>query len=127
MFERNKLEVALWGHAGNGNLHMQPMLDLAQLGDRQKIFKIMDEYTKLVIGMGGSTSGEHGDGRLRGPYLPLLYGQETYDLFVQVKAIFDPHGTLNPGVKTGVAIDDLKPLLRTEYALTHLYDHLPRS
>jgi FAD/FMN-containing dehydrogenase len=127
MFESYGLDIALWGHAGNGNLHMQPMLDLAQLGDRQKIFRLIEEYHTLVIGLGGSISGEHGDGRLRGPYLIQQYGQETYDIFTRVKSIFDPHGTLNPGVKTGVTIDDIKPLLRSEYNLGHLYDHLPRT
>ncbi|MBA2279231.1 FAD-binding oxidoreductase [Candidatus Saccharibacteria bacterium] len=127
LFAKHHLQVALWGHAGNGNLHMQPMLDLAQLGDRQKIFRLMDEYHKLVIELGGSLSGEHGDGRLRGPYLEQLYGPQIYELFTKVKAIFDPHGILNPGVKTGITLDDIKPLLRSEYTLDHLYDHLPRT
>ena len=127
MFERHHLQVAVWGHAGSGNLHMQPMLDLGQLGDRQKIFRLMDEYHKLVIDMGGTTTGEHGDGRLRGPYLPQLYGQEIYELFRQVKAIFDPHGTINPGVKMNVTLEDVKPLLRNDYTMSHLYDHLPRT
>ncbi len=127
LFERYNLQVALWGHAGSGNLHMQPFLDLSNLGDRQKIFRLIDEYHKLVIGMGGSLSGEHGDGRLRGPYLSDLYGPEVYNLFTKVKNIFDPHGTLNPNVKTGVSLDDIKPLLRNEYSLDHLYDHMPRT
>jgi FAD/FMN-containing dehydrogenase len=127
MIDRHHIDVALWGHAGSGNLHMQPMLDISQLGDRQKIFRLMDEYHKLVIDMGGTISGEHGDGRLRGAYLPLQYGQELYDIFVKVKSIFDPHGTINPGVKVGITLDDVKPLLRNEYNLAHLYDHLPRS
>lgn len=127
MFQRYHLQAAIWGHAGSGNLHMQPMLDLSQLGDRQKIFKLMDEYHKLVIDMGGSTTGEHGDGRLRGPYLQQLYGSEAYELFKQVKTIFDPHNTMNPGVKVNVTSEDVKPLLRNEYSMAHLYDHMPRS
>lgn len=127
LFARYNLQVALWGHAGTGNLHMQPLLDLSNLGDRQKIFRLMDEYHTLVIGMGGSISGEHGDGRLRGPYLAQQYGTEVYDLFARVKKIFDPHGTLNPKVKIGVNLEDIKPLLRNEYSMAHLYDHLPRT
>jgi FAD/FMN-containing dehydrogenase len=127
MFERNGLDVALWGHAGNGNLHMQPMLDLSQLGDRQKIFRLLEEYHKIVIDLGGSISAEHGDGRLRGPYLTMQYGPEVYELLTKVKTAFDPHGILNPGVKTGVTVEDIKPLLRSDYNLNHLYDHLPRS
>lgn len=128
MFEKHHMQVAVWGHAGDGHIHMQPMLDLAQLGDRQKIFRLIDDYHKLIISLGGSISGEHGDGRLRAPYLSLQYGAEVYDLFMQVKKIFDPHGILNPGVKVGVSsIDDIKPLLRSEYSMSHLYDHLPRT
>lgn len=127
IFAKYNLQLAIWGHAGNANLHMQPFLDLAEIGDRQKVFKVIDEYYKLVISLGGSTSGEHSDGRLRAPYLKDLYGEEVYSLFQQVKAIFDPHKILNPGVKIDVTIEDIKPLLRHEYSMDHLYDHLPRS
>ena len=127
IFAAEQLQVALWGHAGDGNIHTQPFLDLSQVGDRQKAFRVMDAYYKLVISLGGSTSGEHGDGRLRAPFLPYVYGQEVYDLFMKVKQIFDPYGTLNPGVKVGVKLDDIKPLVRSSYTLNHLYDHMPRS
>jgi len=127
LFAANQLQAAIWGHAGDGNLHMQPFLDLSQVGDRQKAFRLIDDYCKLVISLGGSTTGEHGDGRLRGPYLEAMYGEELYALFQKVKQIFDPYGTLNPGVKIGVSLDDIKPLLRSEYTLSHLYDHMPRS
>ncbi len=127
LFSKHHLQAALWGHAGDANLHVQPFLDLNQIGDRQKVFRLMDDYYKFVISLGGSTSGEHSDGRLRGPYLPELYGAETYELFRKVKHIFDPHGILNPGVKINVTLDDIKPLLRNEYSLGTSYDHLPRS
>ena len=127
LFEKYKLEAALWGHAGDANLHMQPFLDLGQVGDRQVALKLIDEYHKLVISLGGSTSGEHNDGRLRAPYLEELYGAEVYALFQQLKQIFDPHGILNPGVKINVKLEDIKPLLRTSYSLDHLYGHMPRT
>ncbi len=127
LFERFHLQSAIWGHAGNANLHMQPFLDLSQVGDRQKAFKLIDEYYKMVIALGGSTSGEHNDGRLRAPYLEQLYGAEVYDLFQKVKQMFDPYGILNPGVKVNVKLDEIKPLLRQEYSMEHLYDHMPRN
>lgn len=127
LFDKHHLSVAVWGHAGDANLHMQPFLDLSQLGDRQKAFKLMDEYYSFVISLGGSTSGEHGDGRLRGPYLERMYGNEVYALFQKTKQIFDPYSTLNPGVKVNVKLDDIKPLLRQEYTMDHLYQHMPRS
>lgn len=127
LFDTYHLQVAIWGHAGNANIHVQPFLDLTQVGDRQKIFKIMDDYYKMVIEMGGSTTGEHNDGRLRGPYLPVLYGKDMYELFCQVKEIFDPYNILNTGVKIGVKRQDQVKNLRHEYSISHLYDHLPRT
>lgn len=127
IFKREKLPVAVWGHAGDGNLHMQPQLDLGQVGDRQIAFRLMDEYYKMVISLGGSTSGEGNDGRLRAPYLSQVYGPEVYGLFAKIKQVFDPYNMLNPGVKIGVELDDIKQLVRADYHLDHLYDHLPRS
>jgi FAD/FMN-containing dehydrogenase len=127
LFEKYNLQAAIWGHAGDANLHMQPFLDLSKLGDRQKVFKLMEDYYDMVLALGGSTSGEHNDGRLRGAFLPKVYGQEIYDIFTQVKKIFDPYGTLNPGVKVGVTLKDIAPLLRHDYTLEHIADHLPRT
>lgn len=127
LFEASGLQPAIWGHAGDGNLHVQPRLNLGQIGDRQKAFKFMDEHNKLVIGLGGTISAEAGDGRLHTPYLESMYGAELYALLQKVKIIFDPYGTLNPGVKFGSSLDDLKELVRPDYSLDHLYDHMPRS
>lgn len=127
LFNHFNLDVAIWGHAGNANLHMQPFFDLSLTGERQKIFKLMNAYYQLVIELGGSTSGEHNDGRLRGPYLKLLYGQEVYGIFEKIKQIFDPYGIMNPGVKMGVNIRDLHSQLRSEYSISHLSQHMPRT
>ncbi len=127
LLARNNVTPAAWGNVGSGVVHVRPLLDLAQVGDRQKAFKLIDEYYALVVSMGGSTSSGHNDGRIRAPYLPSVYGPEVYGLFEKVKMIFDPYGTMNPGVKIGVRIDDVKPLVRQEFALNHFYDHLPRS
>ncbi len=127
LFETHHLPIAVWGHAGNAHLHVQPLLNLSEVGGRQKLFKLLEDYYSLVIRLGGSTTGEHGDGRLRAPFLEQLYGPAVYDLFRQIKNIFDPYGTLNPGVKIGVTLEDIKPLLRQEYDFSHLYDHMPRN
>jgi FAD/FMN-containing dehydrogenase len=127
LFEKAGLQVAVWGHAGDANLHLQPYFDLSQVGDRQKIFKLMDEYYRMVISLGGTTSGEHNDGRLRAPYLPEVFGPEVYAIFQKLKLVFDPYGTMNPGVKINVKLEDIKPLMRSSYSLDHLYNHMPRS
>ncbi len=127
LFEGYKMPVTMWGHLGNANLHVQPFLDLAQVGDRQKVFRIIDDYYNLVIELGGSTTAQHNDGRIRGPYLEKLYGPDVYQLLRKVKTVFDPYGTLNEGVKIDVTLDDVKPYLRHEFSFEHLYNHMPRT
>jgi FAD/FMN-containing dehydrogenase len=127
LLSANNVKLALWGHAGAGVFHVQPRLNLGQVGDRQKAFRLIDEFYKLIISLGGSISAEAGDGRLRAPYLESQYGSEAYALLQKVKQIFDPYGTINPGVKFGSSLDDIKAIVRNDYNLEHFYDHLPRS
>ncbi len=127
LFSREHLKVAIWGHAGDANLHVQPYLNIGQVGDRQKAFRMMEEFCKTVRELGGSTTAQYNEGRLRGPYSSKLFTQDVYDLFTKVKNIFDPYDILNPGVKINVSIDEVKPILRHKYSLDHVYDHLPLS
>lgn len=127
ILEANNLPLGVWGHAGDGALHLQPRLNLGQVGDRQRAFRIMDEYYKLVIKLGGTISANAGDGRVRAPYLEEMYGPEQFAILQKVKQVFDPYGILNPGVKFGTSVDDLKAMIRTDFGLDHLYDHMPRS
>lgn len=127
LLETTHFTAGLWGHAGDANLHVRPRLNLGQVGDRQKAFRLLEEHSKLVIRLNGTLSAENGDGRLHTPYLESMYGSELYALLQKVKLIFDPYGTLNPGVKFGTSVDDLKAMIRPDYTLNHIYDHLPRS
>lgn len=127
MLKKHKLEIAVWGHAGDANFHMQPFMDLSKAADRKKVFKVMDEFYGMVIKMGGTTAGEHNDGLLRAPYLKKLYGDEMYDLFKDVKNICDPKGIFNPRIKLDVTKSDLEGVLRHEYSMRHLYDHMPMT
>lgn len=127
LFEGYRMPVTMWGHIGDGNLHVQPLLDLGQVGDRQRVFRILDDYYGLVVEFGGSTSAQYNDGRLRAPYLQTLYGPEGYQVLKKIKTIFDPFGTLNTGVKIEVGLEDIKPLVRHDFSLQHLYSHMPRT
>jgi FAD/FMN-containing dehydrogenase len=125
LFSQNELPVYINGHAGDGHLHLQPQLDLSKIGDRQKLFKVMIEYYSIVKQFGGSISAEHGDGRIRGPFLYSQYGSQSYELLRKIKEIFDPQNILNTGVKFTDDLQSLKPLLREEYNLDQLYNYLP--
>ncbi|HKQ98223.1 MAG TPA: FAD-linked oxidase C-terminal domain-containing protein, partial [Candidatus Polarisedimenticolia bacterium] len=91
------LKAAIFGHAGDCNLHCNPLMNPKDPRDLAKMEAIAAEFTDLVVGLGGSLSGEHGDGRLRTPYLERAYGPLA-DVFREVKELFDPEGLLNPGI-----------------------------
>jgi FAD/FMN-containing dehydrogenase len=127
LLRKYKLDMAIWGHAGDGHLHLQPSLSLTKPKDIDKLYELSEEFTKLVVGLGGSLSGEHNDGLLRGPYLRDLYGAEVYELFREVKEAFDAYGILNPDSKIDVTEAMTRPLIRKDFSMRHLYDHLPRT
>lgn len=125
IYSQAELMPAMWGHAGDGVVRMHPVLDIGNVGDRQKLFKLSDAIYKTALALGGSISASAGDGRLRAPYLAHVYGPEASKLMLEVKKIFDPHGILNRGVKTATA-DEIKAIMRTEYSRPH-HEHLPRT
>jgi len=125
IYSRSGLHPAVWGHAGDGVVRMHPVLDLAQTGDRQRLFRVADMVYNAALNMGGSISAAAGDGRVRAPYMGHVYGPEVQQVMWQVKKTFDPYGILNKGVKTATA-EDVKAMMRTGYAHSS-HQHLPRS
>lgn len=97
--ERQRLQIVIFGHVGQGNLHVNLLPDLAETDWRERVVALFEEVTDAVIALGGSPSGEHGDGRLRAHLLERVYGAEIVALFRLVKDAFDPLGIMNPGVK----------------------------
>lgn len=91
------LEMSYYGHAGDGELHIRPYLDLARPEDIEKMERIANEVFSLAWSLGGSISGEHAVGLVRAAFLRRQYGDEFYNLLVQIKRIFDPDGLFNPG------------------------------
>lgn len=122
-----QVKHAFWGQAGNGVVHAAPLFDIAQIGERQKMFKLLDSYYNLVAEVGGSVSGEFAEGRLRGSQIGKTLSPEQITLMNNIKAIFDPHNILNPGVKSQANIEILKQQLRSSYSLDHQYSHLLRG
>jgi len=101
ILKKNGIKANLAGHAGNGNFHIIPLMDLTKEKERAKIVPVADEIYKLIIEYGGTITAEHNDGIIRTPYLKDMYGEEVYKLFEEVKNIFDPQNIFNPGKKVG--------------------------
>ena len=97
LLRKYELQAAIFGHAGDCNLHCNPMMNPRDPRDLARMEAVADEFVDMVVGLGGSLSGEHGDGRLRSPYLRRAFGP-VVDVFAEVKQLFDPQGLLNPGI-----------------------------
>ncbi|HEU4401219.1 MAG TPA: anaerobic glycerol-3-phosphate dehydrogenase subunit C [Candidatus Polarisedimenticolia bacterium] len=97
LLSRHELQAAIFGHAGDCNLHCNPMMNQKDPRDLRRMEVVAEEFVDLVMSMEGSLSGEHGDGRLRTPYLERAYGPLTR-VFREVKRLFDPGDLLNPGI-----------------------------
>ena len=88
-------KCVFYGHISTGELHLRPIINL-KAKEGRKLFRTLAKETALLVKKHrGSISGEHGDGRLRGEFIPLLYGNDTYELMRQVKHCWDPDGLLN--------------------------------
>lgn len=98
ILERARTDAVVFGHAGDGNLHVNPLVDVGTPGWRARVRTILEETVELVAGLGGTLSGEHGDGRLRAPYLDRIWSPELMTAFGRVKTRLDPGGIMNPGV-----------------------------
>ncbi|RDC64010.1 FAD-binding and (Fe-S)-binding domain-containing protein [Adhaeribacter pallidiroseus] len=97
LLQRHGLVASYYAHAGAGELHVEPMLNLKTTAGKTLFRQVLAETVDLVKKYNGSLSGEHGDGRLRGEFIPQIMGPEVYDLFREVKQIFDPHFIFNAG------------------------------
>ena len=98
--QKYDIPMAIYGHASKGLLHVRPFVNLKDPIDIEKMEKIMVEVAEIIWELKGTVSGEHGDGRVRSFLMKKQYGP-LYEVFKQVKNVFDPVNILNPDVKTG--------------------------
>ena len=92
------LAVVIFGHAGDGHVHVNLLPEVGRAGWEDAVAALLESVTDALVRLGGTPSGEHGDGRLRAGLLARVYGEEVTALFARVKRAFDPLGILNPGV-----------------------------
>ena len=109
---RNGVRGVIFGHAGDAHVHVNPLIDVSAPDWRSRVTQILDEVTDLVARLGGTLTGEHGDGRLRTPLLDRVWSEDACARFALVKRCFDPTGIFNPGVKVPTrderALGDIK-------------------
>ena len=101
ILSRYPIQYTIAGHAGDGNFHIIPLIKHSDQKLRQIIPQLAGEVYDLVLKFNGSISAEHNDGLIRTPYLEKMYGRKVYQLFKEVKNIFDADNIFNPGKKVG--------------------------
>lgn len=114
IIKKYKLFATIAGHMGDGNFHVIPLMKLEDPEDRKKILPAMKAVNNLVLKYGGSLSGEHNDGLVRGPWLEAMYGNDILKLFQKAKQIMDPDAIFNPHKKANAD---------WEYSFSHIRDH----
>ena len=97
LMDKFKQQAVYYAHAGAGEIHLRPILNLKDAGDVGLFRQITTEVAHLTKKYEGSFSGEHGDGIVRAEFLPIMIGEKNYELCRRVKALFDPNNIFNPG------------------------------
>ena len=117
LLQKNDLTASVYSHAASGQIHVRPFLPLPVPADGPRMTALAGQFSELVWSLGGTISGEHGDGMSRSCFVERQYGP-MYQVFRQIKEIFDPHNLMNPGrIVTG----------QTEIPATHFRPTTPRD
>lgn len=96
ILKKHKLNCVYYAHIATGELHLRPILNLKKPEHVELFHTLGFEVAKLVKRFNGSLSGEHGDGRLRGEFIPLMIGEKNYELLKSIKATWDTDNIFNP-------------------------------
>lgn len=125
--EKHHVTLPLHVRALDGTVYTRPILQLQKVGDKQKIFKLLDEYTAIVERHGGHLIAEAGEGRVKARFAYKDLDDDVLELFAAVKEIFDPNAILNPGVKQTTELRQLVSELRAGYDTAAFADHVLHS
>jgi FAD/FMN-containing dehydrogenase len=111
IIRKYKLFATIAGHMGDGNFHVIPLMQIEKISERKKLLPAMKEVNSLVLKYGGSLSGEHNDGLVRGPWLKDQFGEQMLQIFKDAKHVMDPYNLFNPHKKSDADWD---------YSYTHI-------
>lgn len=114
IIKKYKLLATIAGHMGDGNFHVIPLMKIEDPKERAKLKPAMQEVNRLVISYGGSVSGEHNDGMIRGPWLQEMYGPTILGYMREIKQLYDPQHIFNPHKKTDAT---------WEFSFSHIRKH----
>lgn len=114
IIKKYKLLATIAGHMGDGNFHVIPLMKIEDPKERHKLKPAMEEVNRLVISYGGSVSGEHNDGMVRGPWLQEMYGPTILGYMREIKQLYDPQHIFNPHKKTDAT---------WEFSFSHIRKH----
>jgi FAD/FMN-containing dehydrogenase len=107
-----QMKGVIFGHAGDGHVHVNPLIDVRQSDWRARMQRVLDDVVTLTARLGGTLAGEHGDGRIRSPLLRRVWHKDSLQAFAVLKKAFDPDNIFNPGVKVALpgqkALGDIK-------------------
>jgi glycolate oxidase len=95
--KKHGLIIVNFGHAGDGNIHVNVLIDKRKPGEQEKAHAAVKEIFQAALDLGGTLSGEHGIGITKAPYLPLELGDMGIEVMKRIKKAFDPNNILNPG------------------------------
>lgn len=112
ILKKNKMNINIAGHAGEGNLHIIPLMDLKDPKERAKIVPVAQEVYDLIISYGGTITAEHNDGIIRTPFIKEMYGERMTLLFKEIKNMFDINNIFNPGKKVGGTVEDIEKWMK---------------
>jgi FAD/FMN-containing dehydrogenase len=113
IIKKYKLFATIAGHMGDGNFHVIPLMKIEDPKERAKLEPAMKEVNNMVIHYGGSVSGEHNDGLVRGPWLKAMYGEQVLGYMKDIKRLYDPDNIFNPHKKTDAT---------WEFSFSHIRD-----
>jgi FAD/FMN-containing dehydrogenase len=110
---QREISGVIFGHAGDAHVHVNPLVDVRQPDWRKRITSLLDDVVALTTRLGGTLTGEHGDGRIRTPLLHRVWHRDAVKAFAQIKEAFDPENIFNPGVK--VPLNNQRPFGDIKY------------
>lgn len=120
ILERSNTAGVIFGHAGDCHVHVNPLIDVGDPRWRDLVERILTDVTALVARLGGTLTGEHGDGRLRTPLMDRVWSAEEVERFARVKHSFDPSALFNPGVKVPLKGQMAVDVVKYDPTLTEL-------